>query len=59
LENSVIAEKLNNYFVELVDALKCLDTENNAVNHLSLERAQSKIKSSQEDFVNSINLFVK
>ena len=59
LENSLIAEKLNNYFVELVDALKCLDTENNAVNHLSLEKAQSKIKSSQEDFVNSINLFVK
>jgi len=59
LQNSSMAEKLNNYFINLIDALNCLDTENNALNQTSMEQARSKIKASQEEFVNSINVFIK
>ncbi|ALB28961.1 hypothetical protein [Companilactobacillus heilongjiangensis] len=59
LQNSPMAEKLNNYFINLIDALNCLDTENNALNQTSMEQARSKIKASQEEFVNSINVFIK
>jgi len=59
LQNSPMAEKLNNYFVNLIDALNCLDTENNALNQASMEQARSKIKASQAEFVNSINIFIK
>ncbi|MBL3530031.1 hypothetical protein [Companilactobacillus zhachilii] len=59
LQNSVMAEKLNNYFVDLIDALNCMDTDNNLINHLSLEEARSKIKASQGEFLNSINFFIK
>ncbi|MFC6177052.1 hypothetical protein ACFQAV_09375 [Companilactobacillus huachuanensis] len=59
LQNSPMAEKLNNYFINLIDALNCLDTENNALNQVVLEEARSKIRTSQEEFVNSINIFIK
>ncbi|WP_338231782.1 hypothetical protein [Companilactobacillus muriivasis] len=59
LQNSPMAEKLNNYFINLIDALNCLDTENNALNQASMEQARSKIKASQAEFVNSINIFIK
>ena len=59
LQNSPMAEKLNNYFINLIDAINCLDTENNALNQTSMEQARSKIKASQEEFVNSINVFIK
>ncbi|MFH5811546.1 hypothetical protein [Companilactobacillus sp. FL22-1] len=59
LQNSRIAEKMNNYFVELIAALQCLDLENNSLNHLSWEQARSKIDRSRDEFVNSINFFVK
>jgi len=47
LQNSPMAEKLNNYFINLIDALNCLDTENNALYQASMEQARSKIKASQ------------
>ncbi|CAJ1195413.1 hypothetical protein [Companilactobacillus nantensis] len=59
LQNSVLAEKLNNYFVDLIDALNCMDTNKNLINHLGLEEARSKIKASQAEFLNSLNIFIK
>lgn len=59
LENSTIAEKLNNYFIELINAINCLDGEKNTVDHLELAESRSRIKTSQEEFVNSINFFIK
>ena len=59
LENTTIAEKLNNYFVELINAINCLDSEQNIVDHLELAESRERIKMTQDEFVNTINVFVK
>lgn len=59
LENTTIAEKLSNYFVELINAINCLDSEQNIVDHLELAESRERIRMTQDEFVNTINIFVK
>ncbi|WP_119326227.1 hypothetical protein [Companilactobacillus musae] len=59
LEGSVIAEKLNNYFIGLIEMVSCMDLERNSVDHLKLERAQSDLRTRQEEFIQSLNFFTK
>jgi len=59
LENSLVAEKLNNYFLDLIGAISCMDPESETVDHGSLALAQSRIKKRQTEFVDSINFFIK
>lgn len=59
LEDSVMADKLNNYFIDLIDALNCLDVDNEVVDHLSWSQSQIKIKQAQDEFMGTINFFIK
>ncbi|CAJ1175908.1 hypothetical protein LCR01_06070 [Companilactobacillus crustorum] len=59
LENSTIAEKLNNYFMDLIDMVNYMDVDHNLVDHSSIEKAQSKIRARQEEFLQALNILVK
>ncbi|WDT66644.1 hypothetical protein NV391_05415 [Companilactobacillus crustorum] len=59
LENSTIAEKLNNYFMDLIDIVNYMDVDHNLVDHSSIEKAQSKIRARQEEFLQALNILVK
>lgn len=59
LEESAIADKLNNYFVDLIGAINCLDIEQNLIDHLSLEQSKSQIKTREEEFISTINFLAK
>ncbi|MQS76084.1 hypothetical protein [Companilactobacillus halodurans] len=59
LENSLIAEKLNQYFLDLIDGISCLDTDQNQINHPKLEEAKQKIKQRQVDFIHTIGFLTK
>ncbi|KRO00482.1 hypothetical protein [Companilactobacillus kimchiensis] len=58
-EETVMAESLNKYFVVLIDAINCLDIDSDSIDHLSLEQSKAKIKSSEVEFMNTINFLVK
>lgn len=59
LENSTVAEKLNNYFIDLIDMVNYMDVDRNLVDHSSIEKAQSKIRARQEEFLQALNILVK
>ena len=59
LENSLVADKLNDYFMELIEAINCLDLDTEMIDHISWSQAQSNIKTRQAEFMNSINFFIK
>ena len=59
LEDSLIAQSLDNYFIDLIDAINCLDTEHNLLDRLSLEASKAKIQSHEVEFMNTINFLVK
>lgn len=56
LENSQLTEKLNDYLVEVIDAISCLDTEHNLINHAKLEQDKQRIHQKEIEFMNAIGL---
>ena len=56
LENSQLTEKLNDYLVEVIDAISCLDTEHNLINHAKLGQAKQRIHQKEIEFMNAIGL---
>ncbi|WP_125768099.1 hypothetical protein [Companilactobacillus furfuricola] len=55
LTNTLFEEKLNLYFIELVESLKCLDTKNNQLDRSKMQLAQQKISDSGRAFVQIID----
>ena len=56
LENSQLTEKLNDYLVEVIDAISCLDTDRNLIDHIKLDQAKRKIRQREMEFMNAIGL---
>jgi len=59
LENSSIADSMNKYFMDLIDAINCLDIERDLIDHSSLEQSKSKIHTREVEFMNTINFLGK
>jgi len=59
LEDSAFADSLNNYFIDLIEAVKCLDFEQDMIDHSSLELAKQKIRNREIEFMDTINLLNK
>lgn len=58
LENSMVAERMNNYFIDLINAIGCLDVKHNSIDYSRLENAKSRIRARQDEFVDSINILI-
>lgn len=59
LRGTLIEGSLDEYFVNLIDALKCLDYDQDMVNHLSLEHSKVKIADSEKEFLKTISFLAK
>jgi len=59
IENSSMAESLNYYFMDLIDAINCLDTDRDVIDHPRLELSKSKIKTREVEFMSTINFLAK
>lgn len=55
LTNTLFEEKLNLYFIELVESLECLDTKNNLLDRSKMRLSQQRISESGRAFVQIID----
>ena len=56
LENSQLTDRLNDYLMEVIDAISCLDTDHNVIDHSKLEKSKQKIHQKELEFMNAIGL---
>ena len=59
LRGSLVEGSLDKYFVNLIEALNCLDCEQDVVDHSSLEQSKDKIAISEKEFVKTISFLAK
>ncbi len=59
LEETVIVDSLDNYLVELISALNCLNYDQDLIDHLRLEESKQKIQSSEVQFMDTIKYLTK
>lgn len=55
LTNTLFEEKLNLYFIELVESLKCIDTHHNLLDRRQMRAAQQRISDSGRAFIQTID----
>lgn len=58
LEGSKIDQTLNNYFIELINGLECMDEKKNVLNKELSSKAQQKIKSCESSFMETISRYI-
>ncbi|MFD1471227.1 hypothetical protein [Companilactobacillus mishanensis] len=56
LQNSRIERSLNNYFINLIESLKCMDLDKNTFDKGYLKTAKCKVIKSENSFVKSIGI---
>lgn len=54
LEDSVMASSLNAYFMDLIDAINCLNCDTDEIDHLSLARSKKIIEQREQDFMKTV-----
>lgn len=59
LRDTIVEEHLDNYFIELIEGLKCMDLNNNELNRSQMQLAQQRIDNSEKEFVNTIAVGLK
>ncbi|GAB5056903.1 hypothetical protein COSHB9_12910 [Companilactobacillus alimentarius] len=59
LENSSLADSLNQYLMEVISAINCLDFDKNLIDHRQLEKAKEKIRSTELQFMSTIGNLAK
>ncbi|MFC6322437.1 hypothetical protein [Companilactobacillus baiquanensis] len=58
LEGSKVDQTLNNYFIELINGLECMDEKHNVLNKELSNKAQDKIKKCEFNFMETIRGYI-
>jgi len=59
LEETIVVDSLDNYFIDLINGINCLNLDEDVVDHLVLEESKRKIQSREVQFVDSIRYLTK